>query len=293
MKNSGGFSLIEMMIAVGVMTVVILGFTTVMNSQGRASKVIEQKMEMVTLKQTLISMTNNPVVCRCQLDKTINSTNSTPLTIDVNQTTAQSLSLDAVHSSCDLGSDATLIAKINTVLSGSQTNQKVGAITVEQILPIKGAPYSYSAVLSVKVDSASQAQGLHPAVVPITIGVDPTSPANAMRIQSCSGVSYNGGSAPIICRKFGNIFNDSSGSPTANPGVGSVTTIAFAPGDCGGALPDANYIGVLSKTFVCGMSSQWVVHQPSEGTPGLSMFSLGDCTKPFPPADVQVVFIHQ
>lgn len=281
------------MIAVGVLTVVVLGFATAMSSQTRASKVIEQKMEVVTLKQTLISMTNAPAVCRCQLDKAINSKNSTPLTIDGNQTAAQSLRLDAVHSSCDLASDATLIAKTGALISGTQTGQKAAEITVEEILPIKGSPFAYSALLSVKIDPSTQAQGLHPAVVPITIGVDPTSPANAMRIQSCSGVSYSGGSAPIVCRKLGNIFNDASGKPTANPGAGAATTVAFAAGDCGGALPDANYVGVLAKTFVCGMSAQWSVRQPSEGVPGVSLYALGDCVRPYAPADVQVVFIHQ
>ena len=54
--------------------------------------------------------------------------------------------------------------------------------------------------------------------------------------------------------------------------------ITFSAADCGGKLPDATYVGVLSNTEVCGADESWEAKQPMFGqSAGVTFWTLGDC----------------
>lgn len=71
-----------------------------------------------------------------------------------------------------------------------------------------------------------------------------------------------------------NLFIHCSQTGTRNGGGGGYT-FTFTAGDCGGTLPDANYVGALKRMEICnGYNTVGVNDAPS---PGISIYANGPC----------------
>lgn len=191
-----GFSLIEVLVLLGILSVVGLGAATMISQLSTEQMIIGQKYEMLDLKQTMLNALSNPATCVCMLNPTNNATNSTSLTFDSTAPNPPAIMLDHFYAACDGNNHPTsAIVSAGQALPGSVTGLKVASITLRGISSI-GAPgaHTFQAEFDVQFDPHSMLLARQPIMVSQIFSTDPASPANAQTIISCqpSGASSLG-----------------------------------------------------------------------------------------------------
>lgn len=67
LKRANGFSIVGVLVAIGISGIFITTFTSMFITQTKAQKYLVQKFEVVDLKQSFLTAFSNPDVCRCAL----------------------------------------------------------------------------------------------------------------------------------------------------------------------------------------------------------------------------------
>lgn len=190
MRSKNGFTLIEVLIVMGIMSVVALGFAQMLTTQMRFQKQVGQSMERNQFGQFLSNILNDANNCPCQF------TGHTIFASTANVTGIQDL-----KSTC--GTQAQTIANGSAPLPGSETGLKVSDISLVQVTP--AGANTYTARLQVQFDPASTVVSLHPVSQPLVLQTD-----NTGKVITCSNAEAN-------CLSLGGIWNGTNCSFSLNP----------------------------------------------------------------------------
>jgi hypothetical protein len=116
--------------------------------------------------------------------------------------------------------------------------------------------------------------------------------------QSCVSQGFDEGALACLPDCSGYDISACQNNPVIycyynNPGNvpgGGTATHSFTPGQCGGQLPDGDYVGFLSKASQCGGDEDWQVVQANEpGGPGVRFWTPGACAG----SDYAVTFVPE
>src|SRR5262245_8337329 len=109
MSNERGFSLVEVLVGLAIVTVMMAAFGSFMDSSSRSTKGLTQKMEILQLQQEILGDLANASVCGCNLDQAKNGA-AAALNFNSNLAPAQlkaaQFSLGTLFAACNAAGNA-------------------------------------------------------------------------------------------------------------------------------------------------------------------------------------------
>jgi prepilin-type N-terminal cleavage/methylation domain-containing protein len=235
--KQSGFTLVEVLIAASIMSIIAMVLATLYMSINRMMAYADQKLESIELKQTIMQAFANSTICTWQLkDKVVNiSANPIPTVFD----------LDQLYQGLDASSPV-MVEKEKFIYPNSKL--KVRSIAVREFEPT-GYPNVYKGVIQITFYQDSAGDTI---LKPIRIqqGFTFNTTGGVAKISSCRAVV----SLPIIKCKLTNVIPTSVGWHYHQ----------FAATECGGVLPDASFVGMMTKTEVCGEEESWAFMHADE-----------------------------
>ncbi len=185
-NNKFGFSILESLIAIGIMTIVMAGFIAMMSAQNKETKAMSEVIGAQDLQKSLSSAMSDGAVCK-EILKTKNFN-------------AQAV-ISGSPQEINLGTNPVYISMINPTTPGPVLFKKgdkasvySSSLVIESIkLFIDSGAYSgntgsFVARWEVQFDRTKMVRALRPVTVATTITADTTNPTAAL-IASCNGGS--------------------------------------------------------------------------------------------------------
>ncbi len=218
-----GVALIPALIGTLILTILIATVAGVVHFYTRETQSLSQKLEIIQIQQALFGVLNTPAVCACNMDPSLNTSNSTPLVFNSSNPATARISFDRIFSSCAGNTPSDPILNRNQPPSGSSSGVRIRDIALENIQST-GTPGSYYGELTIGFTAQSLVMGRRPAKVGINFRADVSNPGQA-RITACSSGDPNGYS------------RNPPGTAGANCGTGNQGLVLMRATGGGGSIP--------------------------------------------------------
>lgn len=151
--SKAGFSILEVLIAAGIMAIVTLGIATSIANLQKQNKAVQQKLESIELKQQLISIFSSRNSCKCMFVD--NQLTAIP-------TNLRTTNLQNLTHGCISGNWITPAANV----PGTQTNLKISSVELVNFLDVGlVAGTQYTADLQINFDPSSTVFSLKPITI--------------------------------------------------------------------------------------------------------------------------------
>lgn len=230
-----GFSLVEIIVAVGVGAVVFGFISDLLVKQHKEQKFLAQKFEINDFKNNLLNTLAKKNNCSCQFANNATNPNFTNYAaLKFNSTIidgSESINTAQLFSSCAGGlNPPLLLAGNNQLLNGSQS-LVVETVRIIDLKPSGGSvnPLEWQGQWEIKfkVGAGSLDRQVKPVLITQKFIVDNTTPADT-RITSCEGLSTGSGTSNYISKwsAVPGVLEDSAffqDSITNNIGLGTTT----------------------------------------------------------------------
>jgi prepilin-type N-terminal cleavage/methylation domain-containing protein len=200
---SKGFSLVEVMVSIGIMGIGIVTMITMMTNQSREIKSMEEKMQLRQLESSLTNLFANSSLCSCVFaNSRFNSTTRvwTPTISEIGS---------SYSSTCNIVGPP--LIRVNEKFESSLYPSDISFVEIQEAVQGSGV---YTGYVNVKFDASRMVRALKDAKIPFYFTVNLSDPANSRSLLSCSAVNTT---APplnhvIFCAQMGGVY-----SPTASP----------------------------------------------------------------------------
>jgi hypothetical protein len=197
--NSRGFSLIQVVVATGILGILAVMMTSLFTQQQREMTAVSEKLTTLDLKRELMSTLSTSALCTYQLT-------TPPLTFDSTALSSTSLDLSEILSRPIAG--APFVVKVGQRVSPNVSSVVVTAIRVQNFVAISAD--DYVAEIAVEFDTPKLIRPLKP--ITSRISLTTSGPPNAKQITSCSGIGGSGSGSTTITLSCA-----SSGGPCPPP----------------------------------------------------------------------------
>ncbi len=181
-SNRSGFSLIELLLAVSIMSILALGFSTMLVNVSREQRSMQEKFGLLELQNTMMSAFADGSTCLAQLNQ--NSPTLNLLSTSIPPISYQQLLMGSAPTS-------PLLAKVGDPLPGFPPGQlQVLSINLDNIVA-SGTTNVYGADLLINIDPSSMVRSFKPAKLKLlfTVTPDPVSGLAAAVISSCGSAN--------------------------------------------------------------------------------------------------------
>ena len=222
-RNSDGFSIVESLVAVGIMSIVMMGFTQMMWNQSRQTKGFEETLARLDVEKTLATFLADGSVCGATLAGTLPGT--APKTFDINNFASTSFSLNSIPSS-SLDGAADLLA-VDQQASSVSNSLKVDTIAYKNIQNTGPDKYTVDLVVTFK-GGVRPLRPLNIKTIITTVTADPLNPA-IKEVIGCNSSSGGGTMTAGICDSLSGTYNAATGKCD---GVGSSGLNEFSGASC-------------------------------------------------------------
>lgn len=173
-----GFSLVEALISLAIISIVSLAFAGLFGQMNREMRATNEKNDANEFFAKTATILSHLPVCDCQL-----SANSTPF----DSTAAQPISnISKVLSSCE--PTAELLMASNTLIPSSRTTLSVDQIQITNIESL-GSPDLYRGILKVTYKSDTLVRALKGFEYELRFETNPLSPATQKQLTRCVAIS--------------------------------------------------------------------------------------------------------
>jgi type II secretory pathway pseudopilin PulG len=219
-RFSKGFSLIQILVAIGLMG--LLGYiaSTAFVNMSRQTAHMFRKSELVDLRNQLMLSLSNPQTCACHLaadnaSRLTEAADSTELDIDsTDMSGAQTINLKALFDSCDPNSKA---LEVGQRTSAGSVIAAIKLINLKPVFPSQTNPAEWRAQWTIEL-----ADPLYkPLKIEQRVFLDTTTPAATRKIKACASANL----ASMQCS--GSYANPPTSAPPP-PGKG-YAVIGFTP----------------------------------------------------------------
>lgn len=163
MRRQGGFSLIELMVVIGIMSIAVLGVMTMMDNQNKDFKFLAEKFEIRDTKSVLTGVIDENSFCGCLMNgKTLDTTTG------LLSSGVTSVPISYTNPGC-VASTLKVIPVVGSKLSAS-SNIEVASITMLPATEVVSGSGKYSTQLEVKFNNVSRS--VRPMTVPLFFKID-------------------------------------------------------------------------------------------------------------------------
>lgn len=183
LRKQSGFSLIETMIAVGIVGIIALAIATMLSNMTRQVRALHEKLAAEETFRFVTQALSASSLCEAAL--------TSPSPIVFNSTGPQPASA-LPSDSIPLGGSAYAV-KVGQPASPTSSTLYVSSLDLVNIRNA-GSPDQWTGDVQVGFDQTKLIQPLRPVLVRITFQTDPSSPATAKKVISCgdgSQVNFN------------------------------------------------------------------------------------------------------
>lgn len=192
MLVDSGMSIIEVLVAAAIMSVVGMAFMTMISSQQKETRALSEKLAQLDMQKLLIASLANGSICTAELaSNTFNP--SGPYKIDTTTLATQNFNLASLHASAN-ASAPTLVAT-NEAVSPTTLQLLVDKISFENLVST-GILDNY--LVDLKISFKGGVRSTAPIVTKMIIAVNPTDPPTAKSIISCQDSNATGKSYRFV-----------------------------------------------------------------------------------------------
>lgn len=186
-NNKIGFTIVELIVALGIMSIMGFAFTAIVINSNKEMKALEMKADSLSLKSSVEGTLSNLNICSCLMD-------SYASTFDADNIATAASNITTIKSSCEVAA-STVVAE-NADVAG--TKLAVDKIKIENIEYL-GVAESYKGKLRINYQqSVLGIRPLRPISFDIRFKTQVGSPSNAKKIVLCDFVGGGGGMAPPL-----------------------------------------------------------------------------------------------
>jgi type II secretory pathway pseudopilin PulG len=178
-SGKSGMSIIEVLIAAAIMSVIGAAVTTLITSQQKETRALTEKLVQLDLQKLLISSLANGSICTSELASNTFDIKA-PYKIDSTKLAEQKLILNSIHASTNAGAP-TLVAT-NKAVSALTSHLLVSKISFDNFVST-GIPDNYLADL--KIAFSGGVRSISPILMKMSISTKPTDPPTAKTITNC------------------------------------------------------------------------------------------------------------
>ena len=187
-KGSVGFSLIEVMNALGVMSVGVMGFMTMLDSQLKSSKALSEKLAALDLQNILSQALATGGICNFILMNPSQAGNRSP-NPPVFDSTNASAAIQFQQIPASPSATAPLIAQVGKQASPVANSLYINSISIGNMV---GSGSSFTATLQVAFDLSKIVRPVRAASSALILQTDPTSPPGAKKVIGCTNGTIMG-----------------------------------------------------------------------------------------------------
>ncbi len=258
--NVQGFSLVEVLVSIGIVSILIYGLTSMISSQHKGIRSLQESLAKLNLEPTIIRTLSSGGVCAFVLEdvsqsptaaspnrstNTINATNASTLA-------ASTVSIQRLPSSAS-ASGSIPVAQVGDSASANSDSVKILTMNFKNFRP--NGIDQYLADFEIAFDPEKTLIPLKPIVIKnLSISTKTTDPANAKSFENCAAPR---GPAPMLRR----YTFTSSGSWTVPEGVSSAFVSMAGGGSSGMGWR-------ISNVIKSGDSGGYVTSYPVNLVPG-------------------------
>ena len=183
-KSDAGFSLIEVLIAVALISTMAIAFASFTNNQLRATSTMQAKLDMIVMQNYLIQALGNDDVCtRNVLNREFEapgtSTEANPLDLQLNLPRLYSASTG----------NQTVVARGDN-LNGSNSPYTIQSIQLGNIYQLDAGKQSFHADYLINVQSPTGYMTMKPIMIPVVLQT--TGSGDSRTIASCGSAASTG-----------------------------------------------------------------------------------------------------
>lgn len=195
--NSRGFSIIEVLVVVGIMSVISLGLMTLISNQRSEIQAIDEKMAVQSIQVQLRNVLSSTPFCGCFIGA--HTFNYSTLTWNTFPT--------SVASSYDSTCTPIGAAFLNV---GSNVSPKLltTSMSLQNVTETITGSGNFTANLTVEFDQNLLKRSLKPVSVPMYFTINMTDPIAARRLSSCFSVApASAVDLSTLCGDIGGVYN--------------------------------------------------------------------------------------
>lgn len=174
--NQAGFSIVEVLISVGIMAIVMLSMSSMMVAQNKSIQQMETKLAILDIERYMITALASSSVCSFAL------TDPAPKVFNSEFVGTATIPLTSIHSAADASSPN--IVSVGSPISTS-SSVTVQAISVKDLQVLTTGPDDFRGYLEVSFNN-SQGFQYKPLRFLINIKTNAASPITAKKIASCN-----------------------------------------------------------------------------------------------------------
>jgi type II secretory pathway pseudopilin PulG len=177
LKSKSGFSMVEALVAVGILSVVMFGLISFIQNQNKEVGAIDEKMALQSLQTQISNVLSSPAFCGCFIGThTFNYTTKTWNTFPTTLSTSYNGICGAVGASL--------------VAVGTKIGNKIlpTAINMQSIAETTTGSGSFNANLEVQFDQNLLTRSRKNVSVPVFFNLKMTDPIGARGIDSCGTI---------------------------------------------------------------------------------------------------------
>lgn len=238
-KSTKGFSLINVIVSLGLLSVLMSGFLAFQNVQYKEFKAINEKLAVQDLEQLLRKVLNNNDVCHYMLTNTTYSP-SNPSTFDqslIGSATPPTISFPGSQFVGTTSANLTtgpFILKVGQPVSAANSNLYVKNIEIRDLMDM-GTGNQYKATLAIDFDSTKLVRPVRPLGISIVLNTDNSTPrkitnCNAKDATSVKKSVFTSNSSFTVPEGVDKVYVSMAGG-----GAGGSGGSWNATDDCGGA----------------------------------------------------------
>lgn len=178
-RDRRGQTLIQAMIALGIMSVISLGFATLMSQQNKELKALQENLAVLDLEKSLIAATSSGLVCQYLLNNPARTFNATSVFAGV----PQEINLGATPLPASVVGGVPGPTLVQAGAPIANQNNRIGVSAVKFVVS-SGSGANFSGHWQIEFDNTRTVRALRPLRVSSSLVADTTNPV-AAQVSFC------------------------------------------------------------------------------------------------------------